>query len=113
MISTRGWLENLFEEVNTEQLTTFLSHAIPELENDYQTLQTHLQNSHWSEAARQACKCKAVVKLLGMNDLMDYLLAIEHSALPLISSASFQRDLALCYYSYAQHWKDYFNEQTC
>ena len=112
MSSSKGWLGSLVDRINSEQLMTFLISAIPELDNDYQALQTYLQANDWPAAARQAYKCKSVVKLLGMNDLLDYLVAIENTNLPVIANAEFHRDLALCYYTYIHHMKSYLNEQT-
>jgi len=54
--------------------------AIPELKRDYAQLCLHLENQRWTDAAATAHRLKAIVKLLGMDELLPHLQTVETAA---------------------------------
>ncbi|MDD5394883.1 MAG: hypothetical protein PHE17_17835 [Thiothrix sp.] len=66
--------------LNQQQLAIFMRKAIPELKRDYAQLCLHLENQQWVEASKVAHQLKAIVKLLGMDELLPYLQTVETAA---------------------------------
>ncbi len=66
--------------LNPQQFALFMRKAHAELAREYATLGLHLENQCWTDAAAIAHQLKAIVKLLGMDELLPYLQTIERAA---------------------------------
>lgn len=83
----------LGNKLNPQQLSVFMRKMLPELNRDYATLDTLLQNQQWQAAARQAHKLLSVVKLLGLDAMLPLLLQLE-AANPATRTEAFRNTLA-------------------
>jgi hypothetical protein len=67
--------------LNPQQVALFMRKAHAELAREYATLGSYLENQQWADASAIAHKLKAIVKLLGMDELLPYLQTIERAAI--------------------------------